>query len=321
MQSKYVLKIGQSGDLVKVLQELLNIKTDGIFGSETKIEVIRFQKKSSLVSDGIVGPMTWLKLDYNPLELEADTDLTTGASWIQQHPLPEGEYVENKTPKKWIFIHHTAGRHNPESVIDQWARDQRGRVGTHYVIGGLPSSVDIDHANSSDKEWDGKILQAIKDEYWAYHLGAVKSSKMHRESISIELCSAGYLTEEDGKFYTWYGTEVHESQVSRLEKEYKGYRYYHSYSKEQIKALKALLLLISDKHGIDLNSGIVEMLKSSQRPGISQYYPIAGSPDVFNYNESACNGKIKGLLTHGQVRHGKSDVFPQHELINMLLSL
>ena len=45
MQSKYVLKIGQSGDLVKVLQELLNIKADGIFGSETKIEVVRFQKK------------------------------------------------------------------------------------------------------------------------------------------------------------------------------------------------------------------------------------------------------------------------------------
>jgi hypothetical protein len=93
-----------------------------------------------LKGDGIVGPMTWKKLGLNPQELEADTDITTGATWIEQHPLPEGEYVKEETAKKWIFIHHTAGRHNPYKVIDQWGRDQRGRIGTHYVIGGQPGN-------------------------------------------------------------------------------------------------------------------------------------------------------------------------------------
>lgn len=323
MQSKYVLKIGQSGDLVRILQELLNIDADGVFGPNTRTSVVNFQKKNNLKPDGVVGPMTWLKLDYNPLELEADTDVTTGASWIQQYPLPDGEYVKEITPKEWIFLHHTAGRHNPKKVIDQWSKDQRGRVGTHYVIGGVSSTVDMNSATEEDLKWDGKILQAIKDEHWGYHLGSVKSSKMHKCSISIEICSAGYLTEESGKFYTWYGAEVHESQVCRLDVEYKGYKYYHKYSKEQIKSTKALLLLLSEKHGINLKEGIVEMLiesaKQYDRQSVS--YLANGNPSVFNYKEDLSRGKTKGVLTHGQVRTDKSDVFPQRELIDMLLSL
>ena len=321
MQNKYVLKIGQSGDLVRILQELLNIVPDGEFGNDTRSAVLKFQKEKGLKADGVVGPLTWLALDYNPLELEADTDLTTGASWIRQYPLPEGEYVKEITSKEWIFLHHTAGRHNPEKVIDQWATDQRGRVGTHYVIGGLPSWADAQNLQEGEREWDGKILQAIKDEYWGYHLGAVKSSRMHKGSISIEICSAGFLNERDGKFYTWYGAEVHASQVARLQESYKGHKYYHKYSHAQIQATKALLLLLADKHGIDLKSGIQEMLKKSTRPGASQYYPVPGGPDAFNYNEDANLGKIKGVLTHGQVRKDKSDIFPQPEMIDMLLKL
>jgi len=321
MQSKYVLKLGQNGDLVRVLQELLNINPSGEFDAETRVIVIGFQKANGLKPDGVVGPLTWKALNYNPLELEADTDLTTGASWIQQHLLPEGEYVRETTAKEWIFIHHTAGRHNPKAVIDQWANDQRGRIGTHYVIGGIPASANLNNLTAKESEWDGKILQAIKDEYWGYHLGAVKSSKMHKGSISIELCSAGCLTEKNGKYYTWFGTEVHETQVCRLDKEYKGYKYYQAYSPEQIKALKALLLLLADKHDINLKSGVTTMLKESTRHGASQYYLVPGNPAVFDYNEDINLGKVKGVLTHGQVRKDKSDVFPQPELISMLMSL
>ena len=321
MQSKYILKLGQTGDLVRVLQELLDLKVDGEFGNDTHAAVIKFQKANALKADGTVGPLTWKALKYNPLELDADTDVTTGATWIQQHLLPEGEYIKETTHKEWIFLHHTAGRHNPKDTIDQWAKDQRGRIGTHYVIGGIPSTVDMNKLTEKESEWDGKILQAIKDEYWGYHLGAVKSSKMHKGSISIEICSAGCLTEKDGKYYTWYGAQVHESQVVRLDSEYRGHKYYHKYSLEQIKATKALLLLIADKHGINLKSGIVEKLTNSTKPGISQYYPVPGNPNAFDYSEDANLGKIKGVLTHGQVRKDKSDVFPQQELITMLLSL
>jgi N-acetyl-anhydromuramyl-L-alanine amidase AmpD len=309
MQSKYVLKIGQNGDLVRILQELLCIRADGEFGNKTHTSVIQFQKDNSLIPDGIVGPMTWKRLDYNPLELEADSDHTTSATWIQQYRLPDGEYVKQETNKEWIFLHHTAGRSNPKKTIDHWASDQRGRVGTHYVIGGVQSTLDLNNLSEEDSKHNGKILQAIGDEYWAYHLGPVKSSKMHRGSISIEICSAGYLTQTDNKFYTWYGAEVHASQVCRLETSYKDHKYYHKYSHAQIKSLKALLLLLADKHAIDLKSGISDLIRKST------------SNEAFNYNETANLGKIKGILTHGQVRTGKSDVFPQKELIDMLVGL
>jgi len=117
MQSKYVLKLGQTGNLVGILQELLDLKVDGEFGNETRLAVIKFQKANGLKSDGTVGPLTWKALKYNPLELDADTDVTTGATWIQQHLLPEGEYIKEITHKEWIFLHHTAGRHNPKEKI------------------------------------------------------------------------------------------------------------------------------------------------------------------------------------------------------------
>lgn len=315
-QSKYVLKQGHSGDLVEALQERLGLRVDGVFGPMTREKVKSFQIQHNLKGDGIVGPITWKKLGLNPHELEADTDITTGATWIEQYPLPEGEYVNEITAKKWIFIHHTAGRHNPYKVIDQWGRDQRGRIGTHYVIGGLPAS------GKDETKYDGRILQAFKDEYWGYHLGKTKSRTMHRGSISIELCSAGRLTKKDGKFYTWYNAEVDPSQVLTLTEQYKGQLYFHKYSDKQIESLKALLILLSDTHGIDLQKGIIENIKSvTNTPSYGVAVPQLKMSKAFDFSDAACSGKIEGLLTHGQVRTDKDDVQPQPELINMLLTL
>jgi len=315
-QSRYVLKQGHSGELVEAIQDKLGLRVDGVFGPKTRDAIQSYQIMKGLKGDGIVGPMTWKKLGLNPQELEADTDITTGATWIEQHPLPDGEYVKEETAKKWIFIHHTAGRHNPYKVIDQWGRDQRGRIGTHYVIGGQPAS------GADETKYDGRILQAFKDEYWAYHLGKTKSGKMHRGSISIEICSAGRLTEKDGKYYTWYKSEVHPDQVCTLENSYKNTVHFHKYSDKQIESLKALLILLSEKHDIDLQTGIIAELKrrvnvGNPTPNLKQ----VGFNQAFEFNESACQGKIKGLLTHGQVRTDKDDVQPQRELVNMLLTL
>ena len=333
-QSKYVLKQGHSGELVEAVQERLGLRVDGVFGPRTKEAVKSFQISQGLVGDGIVGPMTWRKLDLNPIELEADTDITTGATWIEYYPLPEGEYVKQETAKKWIFIHHTAGRENPYKCIDHWARDQRGRIGTHYVIGGLPAKLDANQLSPELKKYDGLILQAFKDQYWAYHLGKTKSGTMHRGSISIELCSAGRLTEKDGKYYTWYNAEVHPSQVCELETPYKGVKYFHKYSDAQIESLKALLILLSDKHDIDLQVGVIGNLKefankkirskkgSAMAGGTSFTLPKQEQYNAaFDFSDPACEGKIKGLLTHGQVRKGKDDCQPQPNLIEMLLTL
>lgn len=65
-----VLQLGSQGNLVKELQQLLNLfdaklATDGNFGAATKKAVINFQVSSSayqLLADGIVGHLTWSAL-------------------------------------------------------------------------------------------------------------------------------------------------------------------------------------------------------------------------------------------------------------------
>jgi hypothetical protein len=304
MEKRLVLKIGQQGDDVRILQTLLGIKNpDGIFGAATRDAVITFQRKNGLVADGTVGPMTWSALKYNPEEFWADTDTLTSASWIERYHLPEGEYVKSESAKKYIFLHHTAGRHNPYRVVDEWAKDQRGRIGTNYVIGGLPAGADLNNLTAEQKKFNGKIIQAIDDKYWGYHLGPNGSSYMTKHSLSIEICSAGILTLKAGKYYTWYGEVVHPSQVEVLPTPFRGSMYYHKYSPAQLDAVEALLRHLSEKHEINLKDGMQRL----------------GAQNMFEFQQSAWSGNITGLLSHTNVRKDKSDVFPQPELVRMIM--
>tara|TARA_A100001037_G_scaffold303765_1_gene338632 strand:- start:4017 stop:4907 length:891 start_codon:yes stop_codon:yes gene_type:complete len=295
-----VLKIGSTGELVKVLQSFLNLKEDGTFGPKTKRAVISFQKRSGLTQDGVVGPLTWKRLGFSPEEENLDTDRQKYENWIERYHLSENQYIKKETPKKYIMIHHTAGRHNPYRVIDHWNKDARGRVGTNYVIGGISS-------NGEDKRYDGKVLRAIDDEYFGWHIGAGGSYKMKEQAISIEICSAGGLKKKNGKWYTWFNEEVHKSQVCELKNSFRGYKAFQKYTDEQLKSLEALLKFISKKHSISLNHGLKSMLIEGQ--------------DAFGWNKNIYDGKVRGLISHTNVRKDKSDVFPQPELIEMIKSL
>lgn len=55
---RVVLRRGDKGDEVKVLQKLLGIKQDGDFGPVTERAVKMFQETHDLISDGVVGPLT-----------------------------------------------------------------------------------------------------------------------------------------------------------------------------------------------------------------------------------------------------------------------
>lgn len=57
-----LLAQGKTGKYVKVLQSLLGITADGIFGANTKAYVVSFQKKKGLSADGVVGALTWKAL-------------------------------------------------------------------------------------------------------------------------------------------------------------------------------------------------------------------------------------------------------------------
>jgi peptidoglycan hydrolase-like protein with peptidoglycan-binding domain len=56
------LRRGSTGNLVKYLQSVLNLKTDGQFGPITDKAVRAFQARNGLKVDGIVGPITWGRL-------------------------------------------------------------------------------------------------------------------------------------------------------------------------------------------------------------------------------------------------------------------
>lgn len=54
-----LLQQGATGIYVKIIQRLLGIEVDGIFGADTSRKVIEFQKEKGLIADGIVGGKTW----------------------------------------------------------------------------------------------------------------------------------------------------------------------------------------------------------------------------------------------------------------------
>jgi len=56
------LKIGMTGEDVKLLQTVLGVSVDGSFGPKTKSALIAFQIKKGLSPDGVFGPKTRAKL-------------------------------------------------------------------------------------------------------------------------------------------------------------------------------------------------------------------------------------------------------------------
>jgi peptidoglycan hydrolase-like protein with peptidoglycan-binding domain len=61
--SRPMLRIGDSGESVKVLQRALGIAVDGAFGPATNVAVRAAQRRAGLDVDGVVGPATWAVLD------------------------------------------------------------------------------------------------------------------------------------------------------------------------------------------------------------------------------------------------------------------
>ncbi len=64
LEKAVLLREGDRGEAIKSLQKVLEAlgysagSADGIFGSQTRSAVVRFQKDSGLLADGIVGPST-----------------------------------------------------------------------------------------------------------------------------------------------------------------------------------------------------------------------------------------------------------------------
>ena len=61
--SRQTLRRGATGPLVSTLRRLLGVQGDGMFDGVLEASVRQFQRQHELLPDGIVGPLTWQKLD------------------------------------------------------------------------------------------------------------------------------------------------------------------------------------------------------------------------------------------------------------------
>jgi hypothetical protein len=292
-----ILKIGSQGKEVKALQEFLKVNTTGTFGPKTDAAVKAWQKSNGLKDDGIVGPATWDAMGLATTDKSELIYTTKNGLIINRHYLPKNEYKEGPIKAEWLFLHHTAGWNNPYKDIDSWGRDSRGAIATEFVIGGPKITGD-------NTDYDGVVTQAFPAGNWGYHLGNNGSPAMHKNSVAIEVCNFGYLV--NGKAYQ--GTAAEKSQIVTLNKPFRGYKQWHKYSDTQIESLRKLILHVADRDNIDVRAGLPALIKEK-------------GADAFEWNNDAYHGRVKGLWTHTNTRKDKTDMFPQPELMDMLVSL
>lgn len=299
------------------IQKVLGFEENGILDEHAKAGIKNFQIKMGLAGTGELDNNTFeafskrynldsISVTQNDCNATTDLSETDVAYKINESYLSKDEYVTDYGKikgRKHIFLHHTSGWNDPYGAIKDWENDNRGRIATHYVIGGI-------NIKTNDEQYDGEIVKCIPDDYFGWHLGSTSdygiNFEMHKTSIGIEICNFGWLTQKNGKYYTYTGTEVPIKYVCDLGFKFRGYQFWHSYTDAQIDSLENLLRMLGKKYSIDLSKGLAERLLKMT------------SNDAFEYSKNIVAGKINGILSHTNVRKDKFDVFPQKELVEML---
>ena len=199
-------------------------------------------------------------------------------------------FIQEKTDKNQIYLHHTAGGPSGEQVFSWWDSD-RTPVATCVAI-----------------SRDGTIVQGFHSMYWAYHLGLTNQvfaqqglpfKALDKTSIGIELCSYGWAEFKQGNFYNYVGGKLAKEDVIELDKPFKGHKFYQRYTPAQIDSVCELLLLWKQRYGINI-----------------EYKP----EEFWKISKKALSGE-NGLYSHNSVRADKTDVFPDPHLITALESL
>jgi hypothetical protein len=210
--------------------------------------------------------------------------------------LPMQQIMPEKTQKAGVVWHWTAGGSNPLATVDSWNSD-KARIAAHAVIGRT--------STKGDTTYNGKIVQAIDSDLYAYSLGIKAQNdvlnKPHgyydKRMLGIEFCSYGYLTLRDGKFYTYVNSIVPASQVLDLGagNEYRGYRYYHAITDEQIESGCRLTAYYANICGFNIEIGRVF------------------TPADFRYDIGFANSKTVSF--HTNWRLDKTDFCPDPRVI------
>ena len=210
-------------------------------------------------------------------------------SKIKQVRLSDNQFFKEESPKTQIYLHHTAGNGNAEGVSRYWNGNET-RIATAFIIGE-----------------NGTIVQCFSSKHWAWHLGidnqdfAVNGAKyvnLNKCSVGIEVCNWGYLKKKGDKYYNYAGGVVAPSNVTELDKPFKGFKYWYKYSDAQIESLRQLVEYLCDTYDI----------------------PKEYRSEIWGIDKPAFQN-VKGIYTHNSVRKDKSDMYPCPRVIEMLKNL
>ena len=210
-------------------------------------------------------------------------------SKIKQVRLADNQFFKEESAKTQIYLHHTAGNGNAEGVSRYWNSNET-RIATAFIIGE-----------------NGLIVQCFSSKHWAWHLGidnqdfAVNGAKyvnLNKCSVGIEVCNWGYLKKKGDKYYNYAGGVVAPSNVTELDKPFKGFKYWYKYSDAQIESLRQLIEYLCDTYDI----------------------PKEYRSEIWGIDKPAFQN-VKGIYTHNSVRKDKSDMYPCPRVIEMLKNL
>lgn len=119
------IKKGSKGEDVKILQRVLNLIPDGVFGAITEEAVKVFQRSVGLEDDGIVGKATWAKLPVG---------IGNGATPPKELP----ELKKSKRSINEIIVHCSATKEGQDVTVDTIRKWHKYRgfadIGYHYVV-------------------------------------------------------------------------------------------------------------------------------------------------------------------------------------------
>ena len=215
-------------------------------------------------------------------------------------------FKTNTSNKTQIFLHHTAGhgRIGAEGTIQTaqgWSK-RADHVSTHAII-----------------SLDGYTDLLFPDE----NIGNNTGRGSNQQTLGVEIQSLGYCRQKDGRIIfaaseqtaePFDSTRVnHKGYIEAVDKfgnpePYKGHQYYQAYTSAQIDATIQLCRNWINKHNIPFSYDYDFL------------FPGKSGPE-FNHSYKAFKRNDPGIYTHNSVKPGKTDIFPQYDMLVALRQL
>lgn len=201
------IKQGSKGDEVKVLQLVIGVKDDGIFGNNTKSALKKWQKKYGLSSDGIAGAQTWGKM----ADIAPTIKVGSSGTWVKvlevllETMTDDGSY--KSTEKQAVKAYQTSKKLDADGIVGPktWA-----------MLFGITAPVNTANGTNSVKPVDYKQY----DSRWAKVVYTQNNTYNKKQTIKSGGCGP---TSAADIVATWWDKSITPKELCALAVKH-GYR-------------------------------------------------------------------------------------------------